>query len=228
MTTTPHFPAAVFWDWDGTLADSFGFLAEAHSHTREALGLAPITREEYLPYFGKPRETIYPALYPNKEQEAIEVFGKYVVDNCANIETISGAEDVLKLFKAHNVYMGIVSNKKADLIKEELKHNGWDEYFSVVVGAGDAAHDKPATDPLELALKTAGGDWDRADIWYVGDTENDLACAKATGVKVIFKTGTSNTDALIHKYSPDYCYETYQEFHDFLVAISRHSDRNNT
>ena len=48
------------------------------------------------------------------------------------------------------------------------------------MGATDAARDKPAADPVTLALEPvqlAGGE----DVWFVGDTTVDLECAYNTG-----------------------------------------------
>ncbi|HRQ62224.1 MAG TPA: hypothetical protein PLO23_12085 [Alphaproteobacteria bacterium] len=50
------YPAAVFFDWDGTLVDSYGVLEAAHNHTRKALGFDPLPEGAFASYFGKPRD----------------------------------------------------------------------------------------------------------------------------------------------------------------------------
>lgn len=212
-------PDAVFWDWDGTLVDSYGFLNDAHSHTLTALGFQPFKDGEYKQYFGKPRETLYPAIYKDKCEEAKEIFGKYVVENSHKIPIIPDGKIVLEHFHAQNIPMGIVSNKKADLIALEVAHLGWQKYFSIIVGAGDAEADKPSATPLLLALERAGIDHKTNIIWYVGDTENDLACAQSAGCEALFLTGHDDTQALLQKYAPIITFENYSQLKEILVAI---------
>ena len=45
-----------------------------------------------------------------------------------------------------------------------------------MIGAFDAANDKPAADPVRLALQGSGIE-PGADVWFVGDAGIDLECA---------------------------------------------------
>lgn len=212
-------PQAVFWDWDGTLVDSYGFLNDAHNHTLTQLGFPPFEEGEYKNYFGKPRDILYPAIYKDKHVEAIDVFQEYVVENSHTIKTLPDSLHILDFFHDKDIAMGIVSNKRADLIKKEVKHHQWDKFFDVIVGAGDASEDKPSGAPLELALEKANIKCDKDDIWYIGDTENDLACAQNVGCHSLFLEGVENSNELIEKYKPLKTFKTYLELKEFLVAI---------
>lgn len=212
-------PDAVFWDWDGTLVDSYGFLNDAHSHTLVTLGFQPFKEGEYKQYFGKPRETLYPAIYKDKCEEAKEIFGKYVVENSHKIPIIPDGKTVLEHFHTQNIPMGIVSNKKSDLIALEVAHLGWQEYFQIIVGAGDAEADKPSPTPLLLALERANIDPKASNVWYIGDTENDLACAQSAGAESLFLTGHDDTQELLQEYEPIITFENYSQLKEILVAI---------
>ncbi|NQV56500.1 MAG: HAD family hydrolase, partial [Rhodospirillales bacterium] len=94
-------------------------------------------------------------------------------------------------------YMGVVSNKTGPLLRAEAAHLGWDQYFGAIVGAGDAAKDKPAPDPIFQSAEPGGydpsqGNW--ADIWYVGDTEIDMICAANSGLIPILLRQTPAAD----------------------------------
>lgn len=212
-------PDAVFWDWDGTLVDSYGFLNDAHSHTLVTLGFSPFKDGEYKQYFGKPRETLYPAIYKDKCEEAKEIFGKYVVENSHKIPVIPDGEIVLNYLYEQKIPMGIVSNKKSDLIALEVAHLGWQKYFTTIVGAGDAKADKPSPEPLLMALKRERIDPKISNVWYIGDTENDLACAQSSGCESLFLTGHDDTQELLNKYSPIITFESYSQLKEILVAI---------
>ena len=74
----------------------------------------------------------------------------------------------------------MVSNKRGDLLRREAARLGWDGYFKRLVGANDAARDKPAVDAVEMALGDSGlapG----PEIWFVGDTDIDMVCAANAG-----------------------------------------------
>ncbi len=212
-------PRAVFWDWDGTLADSYGFLNDAHNHTLETLGFDKFQEGEYRRYFGKPREKLYPAIYKDKCDDAMSVFQKYVLENSHKIQVLRGSREVLELFHQKNITMGIVSNKKSSFIMKELEYLGWNKYFKVVIGSGDAKADKPSGAPLLMAIEEGGVSYDPYDVWYVGDTENDLACAKNVGCHAVFLTDTPNSSDLIKKYNPLINFESYSQLKAILVAI---------
>lgn len=212
-------PDAVFWDWDGTLADSYGFLNDAHNHTLVTLGFEPFKDGEYHQYFGKPRDILYPMIYGDKAEEAKDIFGAYVISNAHQVKTVEGAINALEFFREKNIRMGIVSNKKADLIKEELKHLNWEHFFEIVIGAGDTPLGKPSPEPLKLALSECGIDASQQNVWYVGDTENDLLCARDAICPCLFLTGHADTQRLLSEYNPLISFDNYEQLLEILVAI---------
>jgi len=59
-----------------------------------------------------------------------------------------------------------------------LAEEGWSDFFNRLVGANDAARDKPAVEAVDLALADSGlrpG----PEVWFVGDTDIDMTCAVA-------------------------------------------------
>lgn len=213
-------PKAVFWDWDGTLVDSCGFLNDAHNHTRRQFGMPAFEEGEYQKkYFGKPRDILYPLIYGERSGDATAVFQKYVEENSHKIPVIEGAKEVLDQMHDKGIIMGVVSNKRADLIQIEIRHHGWDKYFQTIVGAGDASNDKPSGDPLRLAIERCNLSYDPSDIWYMGDTENDLSCAADVGCPAIFLEGHENSESLKKLYKPIFSFRAYSQLHEFLVAL---------
>jgi phosphoglycolate phosphatase len=75
----------------------------------------------------------------------------------------------------------VVSNKTGAILRLEVERLGWTGLFGSIVGAGDAAADKPHAAPVMLALGPSGiaaGE----EVWLVGDTEVDVECALNSGV----------------------------------------------
>lgn len=211
-------PKAVFFDWDGTLVDSFAFLHKTHNHVRGILGKPVFSIEEFGTYFGQPREKLYKELYG---EENIEIakghFESYVIANHHEIQAIEGAEEVLQELSRLGVPMGVVTNKKGDLVRKEIINHGWQDYFISVVGAGEAEHDKPSSAPLFLALEQSGLGVAPEDIWFVGDTESDLACAFGAGAPCVYIECPIKNEALIEKYKPLLIFNDCKGFGDFLL-----------
>jgi phosphoglycolate phosphatase len=74
----------------------------------------------------------------------------------------------------------VVSNKRGVTLRKEARHLGWDSLFRSLVGATDAPRDKPAPDPVYLALERAGPPA-AGEVWFVGDTDIDMLCAVRAG-----------------------------------------------
>lgn len=216
-------PKAILFDWDGTLVDSYDLLRDAHNHARQALGFETLGLNGFRPYFGKPREAIYLALYGDKGPEAKMLFEAFVKQHHrALIKPIHEAGRMLALVHDLKIPMAIVSNKRRDFITQEVEALGWDQYFKVVLGAGDAGRDKPFPDPALKALEMLGfSTQDAQDLWYVGDTDMDMACAKGAGVPCIFISSYTLNDRDKEAYKPLAAYENYEVLVDFLLQCSK-------
>ena len=215
-TITP--PKAVFFDWDGTLVDTLVFLRKAHSYARNQLGLPDLSIEQFEGYFGMPREVLYQEIYGEEKEIAKAHFETYVrANHLKDVKPLDGAQQCLEILVNRGITMGAVTNKKPEFIVEEIKSFGWEGYFSSVVGAGEAANDKPAADPLLLAIKRTNIAHDISDIWFVGDSETDLACARAANAVAIFIGDASENKVLIEQYKPAIVVRNCHALCEFLL-----------
>ncbi len=101
------------------------------------------------------------------------------------LQPLPGAELLLERASSLGCYVAVVSNKVGDNLRTELKHLGWERWIVRAVGARDAKRDKPAPDPIYLALDGTGIAPDHS-VWMVGDTPADLKCAHAAGVLPVY------------------------------------------
>jgi phosphoglycolate phosphatase len=69
----------------------------------------------------------------------------------------------------------------SDHLRREAAHLGWDRVFGSLVGATDAARDKPSAEPVAMAL-AGSGITTGPDVWFVGDTGIDMECAYNSGL----------------------------------------------
>lgn len=174
-------PRAILFDWDNTLIDSWHAIQDAQNHTFAAFGMPPWTLEETKERVrGSMRDT-YPDLFGDRWLEAGRIFyERFAARHLETLTPLPGAENLLSELHRSGVALAVVSNKKGDYLREEAARLGWEPWFHRLVGAFDAARDKPAIEPVLLALEDTGiapGD----AVWFVGDADIDLACATNAG-----------------------------------------------
>jgi phosphoglycolate phosphatase len=184
---TLKLPRAVIFDWDNTLVDSWPAIAEAVNYARvalchEAWSLEQIranctraARESFPEWFGADWKKAYDIYYRNFDE----------IRRRREIPMLRGAEELLRWLKAQAIPAFVVSNKRGDYLRLEAERLNWLEYFVKVVGAQDAPLDKPAREHVDHALQASGIVAD-ASVWFIGDSEADMLCARNAGCTPIF------------------------------------------
>lgn len=174
-------PRALLFDWDNTLVDTWVSIHHALSLTFEAMGRRPWTLEETRARVRASARDSFPALFGKRADEAMALFYRTIeAEHLTRLREREGAGAMLARLAESGLYLGVVSNKRGYLLRREAEHLGWGGYFRSLVGANDATRDKPAVDPVDLALDGSGiarG----AGVWFVGDTDIDLQCAVNAG-----------------------------------------------
>jgi phosphoglycolate phosphatase len=176
-------PAALLFDWDNTLVDSWQAIHHALKVTFEAMGRTPWTLAETKANVRRSAREAFPDLFGDRAAEATELFyATFAADHLDQLHPTEGADALLRSLAAADYELAVVSNKTGRFLRAEAERLGWTGRFRALVGATDAARDKPAPEPVAMAL--AGGRAEavpRARVWFVGDTDIDLQCAANAG-----------------------------------------------
>jgi phosphoglycolate phosphatase len=175
-------PRAILFDWDNTLVDTWIVIHHALKATFEAMGQEPWTLAEARLRVRESARDAFPKLFGARSEEAMKVFyATYEADHLEMLAPLPGAAALLRgLAGEPDLFLGVVSNKKGPILRLEAEKLAWAPYFGSLVGANDAARDKPAPDAVDLALLPSGLNAG-PDVWFVGDTDIDMLCAAATG-----------------------------------------------
>jgi phosphoglycolate phosphatase len=177
----PQRPQAIIFDWDNTLIDSWYAILDAQNHTLTAFGLEPWTLEETRERVRGSMRDSFPALFGARWRQAGEVFyRRFTERHMQTLQPLPGAAALLEELHRNGLYLAIVSNKKGDYLRKEAAHLRWDRFFGRIVGAFDTPRDKPAVDPVHLALDGSGIQPGSA-VWFAGDADIDLECALNAG-----------------------------------------------
>jgi phosphoglycolate phosphatase len=193
-------PTVLLYDWDNTLVDGWAGIAAALNvvFARFQLPLWSVadTRARVRLSF---RES-FPALFGADWEQARDIFlTELRARHLQHVTPMLGAAEALTAGGAWP--QGVVSNKAGSFLRAEVRHLGWARHFRAVVGAGDAAADKPDPAPIVLALDGLGCAADRS-VWYLGDTALDMEAARAAGVTAVL-VGDASHDGGIDRARPD-------------------------
>jgi phosphoglycolate phosphatase len=174
-------PRAVLFDWDNTLVDNWPTIHDALNATFAAMGHPLWTLAETRERVRASLRDSFPVLFGDRWEAARDVF--YASFEARHLETLvplPGAEALLNALRRRGVYLGVVSNKTGRYLRKEAAALGWERYLGRLVGAQDAARDKPDRAAVDLALTDTGLAAGPA-VWLVGDTAMDMRCAHAAG-----------------------------------------------
>jgi phosphoglycolate phosphatase len=174
-------PAAVLFDWDNTLVDNWPVVQRALNTARAAYGLPALDMAETLANARLSARDSFPRMFGNDADDAKALFYQaFEAGHLDGLNALPGASDLLELLAMRGIPAAVVSNKRGNFLRAEVRHLGWETSFGAVVGAGDAVHDKPDPAPALQALarlQTGAA----AGVWFVGDTDVDMRCGLAAG-----------------------------------------------
>ena len=181
MANLPY-PQAVIFDWDNTLVDNWGTIAEALNEALVQDGQQPWTLDEVKQRAMRALRESFPVWFGDRWEKARETFyDRFLKIHLDYLRALPQADDLLQALGNANIPLYIVSNKRGDVMRREVAHLGWSERFVSCIGSFDAPRDKPFADPVDIALAKGGLKSGSKAIWFVGDTHIDMECAAATG-----------------------------------------------
>ena len=180
------YPKMILFDWDNTLMDTTPVLFKAFCAMRKYYNLPEYSMEEYQARTGLSLRETFPDLFGQRWEEAKQVYLQAYQENHLSLLTpFDKAYELITYAYEKIGKLGVVSNKTNFILQEEIDHLGWGGFFYAVVGAGDADKDKPAPDPVFKALEGTGIVYEQGalsePVWFVGDGDADMLCAKASG-----------------------------------------------
>jgi 2-phosphoglycolate phosphatase len=211
---------AVFFDFDGTLADSYGAITASLNHVRACHNLPPLPEAKVRRHVGQGLEHLLADCVPGTD---IAVDAERYREHHPSVlrsgtHLLPGCAQMVQSLHAAGVRLGICSNKPARFTRELITILGLDAYFEVLLGPEDVPRIKPAPDMLLEGMRrfhvTAG------EALYVGDMVVDIRTARGAGVTVwVLPTGSESREALVAA-TPDRLLESLAELPALVLASS--------
>lgn len=182
-----HYTSVLF-DLDGTLLDTLGDLTAAMNRTLTRHGLPERTRQQMRTALGNGARRLMELSVPAGTDGALfeTLLAEYNADYAAHcrMETAPypGIDALLQQLHAQGRKLAIVSNKPDEAVRA-LRTEFFADTVPIAVGEKTGIRRKPAPDTLLTAMAQLGAE--RTSTVYVGDSEIDVATARAAGLPCI-------------------------------------------
>lgn len=184
MKALPRPLAAMFFDLDGTLADSARDMHAALAALCHERGIA-------VPAFAPVRETVSRGARAvlrhavGDDDAAVDAalprfLELYVATGMAHTRAFPGVDGLVAELEARNIRWGVVSNKAGDLVALALEKLGYASRVAAVVAGDTLPQRKPDPAPVLHACRLAGVEPARSA--FVGDDPRDVQAGRAAGV----------------------------------------------
>lgn len=224
-------PKALVFDLDGTLAHTLPQLSMATNDTLRELGIRELPLDVVGSYVGNGVNYLISRsikndfacspddLDPELMRRAREIFNrcyKNILDT--NFRVFDGVSDGLAYFRSRGIVLLVLTNKAHYFARPLLGFMGIDSYFDEIMGSEVIKERKP--DPAPLLYLLERHNLKPGECVMVGDSMNDLQCARNAGAcSVIFTYGYhGSTD--IRQCGADYVFDTFGELTDLIRGIN--------
>ena len=190
--------AAVLFDLDGTLVDSFQGIAATIDSVLGQLGYPACDRTRLRGLIGAPLETIFRTVLPAASWKAsgetdvedalvarcVEAYLRlYPSLGVPNSPAFPGIVPLLERCAASGLRLALVTTKRTAVAEQVLDAVGATPYFAAVLGVDAASHPKPHPAPALEAMHRL--DTPAEETVVVGDTPMDVGMAVAAGCRAI-------------------------------------------
>jgi N-acetyl-D-muramate 6-phosphate phosphatase len=212
---------AVFFDLDGTLADTAPDLAGALNQVRIEEGLPALPVGDLRPYTSQGVRGLLragmnlTAESPSYAELSERVLAHYAKDIFVDTRLFDGMEALLHTLESRAILWGIVTNKHSRFTTPLTRAMGLHERACCIVSGDTAARPKPAPDPLLHACALA--DIPPHQCLYVGDDKRDIDAGHAAGMQTVaVRWGYLGVDDPIESWGADYIITHPKEVMDCL------------
>ena len=180
---------AVFFDLDGTLADTAPDLGGALNRLLLAENRSPLPMEQLRPHVsGGARALLRTGFgitpddpgYADMQKRFLDTYAAHI---CVDTQLFEGMEEVLLALENRGIPWGIITNKVQRFTQDVVSGLGLSRRAASVISGDTAARPKPAPDPLLLAAERAG--LAPRHCLYVGDDLRDIQAGKAAGMGTV-------------------------------------------
>jgi phosphoglycolate phosphatase len=203
---------AIFFDFDGTIADTVNGILATMTATFKELNIAQPPAEEMRATIGMLLGDALQKLgnLDNEKRDlAVKTYQRLFSEvELPNTRIFQGVEPTLKKLHSEGIKMAIVTSRGIGSLRLILSKNNILDYFDELVTRDNGFKPKPAPDMVNYLLKKMN--LDPQEVLFVGDTTFDIDMGNAAGCKTcavtygnhtVEKLKASNCDFIVNKFA---------------------------
>lgn len=175
----------LIFDWDGTLADSAGMIVRAMQSAIDGLKLPPRGDQQIAELIGLGLNDALMRLYPELELETLKRLlagyrAQWLSEGAGEAALFPGALEAVRTMHARGARIAIATGKGRAGLNRSLKHHA--ELVPLISSSRTADETASKPDPLMLREILEAERLEPSDALMIGDTEYDMAMARAIGM----------------------------------------------
>lgn len=177
---------AVFFDLDGTFADTAPDLTAALNHVRATRNLAPLPLEVARPQASHGSRGLLNIGFdiepdaPDYDTLRDIFLAHYAANICVHTQLFDGMAELLAKLRQHDIAWGIVTNKPHRYTLPLMQALGLADDAACLISGDTCERAKPHPDPLLKACEFTGVA--PHECLYLGDDLRDMQAANAAGM----------------------------------------------
>jgi phosphoglycolate phosphatase len=212
-----RYPLIVF-DWDGTIIDSTGTIAESIQQAAAEMGL-PVPHDDRarhvigLGLHDSLRHAV-PDLPASRYNDFVALYRKYFLAREDTMKLFPGMLDLLSSLKGKHL-LAIATGKSRKGLDRALDAGGLRKYFSASRCADET---NPKPHPAMLLELMEELNLSQQQLLMIGDTSHDLEMARAAGVDALGVTYGAHQEEGLRSCGPLGCFSTVGELSEWLQA----------
>jgi pyrophosphatase PpaX len=213
---TPSRFEAVFFDLDGTLANTFPTVVRIFNRILETRTGRSWTLDELIPYFGPPETVILQRLFPEGDDAAqmIEEFYQLCREDGAEIHPFEGIDPLVRRLHTSRVRLGVYSGASTQAARIRVGQAGLLDCFEEILGGDRVERHKP--DPEGLLRLLEQFQVAPSGALYVGDMIADVLAGQRAGMATVAVTWGAGSRDDLARVRPDYLIDHPAELETIL------------
>jgi len=213
-----RYPLVVF-DWDGTLFDSAGVIAECIQQAARDMALPVPDRRTASHVIGlglhDSLRHALPSLPPEQYPDFLASYRRYFIEREDSLSLFPGVADLLVELQVRGHRLAIATGKPRRGLERALAASGLGPLFAAS-RCGDETNSKPH--PAMLLELMAELRLQAPQLLMVGDTSHDLGMAKSAGVDAVAVTYGAHPVETLRTLAPRACVASVGELRQWLTT----------
>ena len=207
----------IFFDLDGTLANTIPLIVASYQHAFREVRGEEIDELRARAWIGRPLLAALLEEDPERGHELDRTYREWNLANTARlIERYAGVPEMLELLTSAGADLHVVTSKRRDTARLALDGVGIGHLIDVTGALEDTTRHKPHPEPLLAASKAVGVDPTSAV--YVGDATVDILAARAAGMPGVAVTWGAGERHALEATRPETIVDTVEELTAYLLG----------